>query len=78
MSNKSIEIVVHVEDSIGEGRRTHLVDSMMSNAGVDHARFTPGRPHLMVVDYDPRELHALDVLSYVKQEQVGASLVGGI
>lgn len=79
MSKKhAVEVVVHVEEALAEGRRQMIVDKLQDQSGVDHAHFTPGRPHLMVIDYDPSEVHALDVLGYVRQERLGASLVGGI
>ncbi len=42
----------------------------------EKAKFTTGRDHLMVIDYDSNKLHSDDVLDYVKQEKVNAELVG--
>ena len=78
MKQSKVEIVLHVDDELGFGRQQHLVDRLQSRNGVGYAHFTPGRPHLMVVDYDPNKLHALDVLGYVHSHDIGASLVGGI
>lgn len=73
-----VEIVVHVDEALGEDQRTELVRDLEKQSGVECAHFTPGREHLLVVDYDRDLIKAMDVLGYVKQEHVGAELIGPI
>ena len=71
-----VEVVVHVDEALSEEQRSGLVSNLQGHDGVEKARFTTGRDHLMVIDYDSNKLHSDDVLGYVKQENVNAELVG--
>lgn len=71
-----VEIVIHVDEALTDDQRTALVSNLREHDGVEHARFTTGRDHLMVIDYDSDKLHSLDILGYVKQEHVNAELIG--
>jgi cell division protein FtsX len=71
-----VEIVIHVDETLSEEKRANLVNHILGRDGVEKARFTTGREHLMVVDYDSNKLHSTDVLDYVKQEHVHAELIG--
>jgi len=73
-----IEIVIHVDQTLSEDQRADLVKNLQGFDGVEDARFTPGREHLMLVDYDSSKLHAKDVLGFVQKEHLGAELVGPI
>ncbi len=71
-----VEVVVHVDDALNEGERSDLVSQLQCHDGVEGARFTEGRDHLMLIDYDRDRLHAQDVLGYVKETHTGAELIG--
>ncbi len=73
-----VEVVVHVDDALNEGERSDLVSQLRCHDGVEEARFTEGRDHLMLIDYDRDRLHAKDVLGYVKETHAGAELIGPI
>jgi hypothetical protein len=73
-----VEVVVHVDDALNDGQRSDLVSQLQERDGVEDARFTPGRDHLMLIDYDRDRLHAQDVLGYVRETHTGAELVGPI
>jgi hypothetical protein len=71
-----VEIVIHVDEALTEAQRAALVSNLREHDGVELARFTAGRDHLMVIDYDSNKLHSIDILGYVKQEHVKAELIG--
>lgn len=71
-----VEVVIHVDETLSEEQRAGMVGNLQARDGVAHARFTPGRDHLMVIGYDSGRLHASDVLDYVKQEHANAELIG--
>ncbi|MGD2076420.1 MAG: hypothetical protein PVI91_13720 [Gammaproteobacteria bacterium] len=73
-----VEIVVHVDDVLAQEQRDGLIRDLQKHEGVQKAEFTPGREHLLKVDYDCDKLHAQDVLKFVRREHVGAELVGPI
>ena len=71
-----VEIVVHVDDVLGEAEQTELVSDLKKHGGVEEAHFTPGRAHLLVIDYDRDQTSAQDVLEQVKRDNLRAELVG--
>jgi len=71
-----VEVVIHVDESLSEERRSGMLSSLLGRDGVEGARFTPGRDHLMVIDYDTNKLCTIDVLGLVRAEHVGAELIG--
>ena len=73
-----IEIVVHVDDLLDEARQAEVVDDLQKQGGVEEAHFTPGRTHLLVIDYDRDQLSAQDVLERIRKGRVRAELIGRI
>jgi len=71
-----VEVVIHVDETLSEEQQAGMVSNLQRRDGVEKARFTTGRPHLMLIDYDSNKLRTSDVLDYVKQENVNAELVG--
>ncbi|MEE9421996.1 MAG: ATP-binding protein [Gammaproteobacteria bacterium] len=80
MSEQShkVDLVVHVDDSLGSQRRQDIESALESSQGVRWAHFTDGRPHLMVVEYDPDDTTSLEILECVNRQSVHAELVGPI
>lgn len=73
-----VDVVVHVDEAFDQEQRDSLVRDLQKREGVEKAQFTPGRDHLLVVDYDRDRLHAQDVLALIRHEHIGAELVGPI
>jgi hypothetical protein len=71
-----VEIVVHVDDVLGEAEQAELVSDLKKHGGVEEAHFTPGRAHLLVIDYDRDQTTAQDVLEKVKRDNLRAELIG--
>lgn len=75
---QQVDLVVHVDDTLGEERRTDIEKALESAHGVRWARFNERRPHLMVVEYDPRETSSIEVLGQVNRQSVHAELIGPV
>jgi hypothetical protein len=73
-----IGLVLHVDDSLEETRRSDIEIALETEQGVCSARFTDRRPHLMVVEYDPELTTSAHVLSKVNSQRVHAELIGPI
>jgi len=73
-----VEIVIHVDDALEDAQRNELINGLCKQGGVENARFTPGRDHLLVIDYDRDQLSAQDVLGFVQGDNLRAELVGPI
>ena len=75
---KNVEIVVHVDEDLGETQRGELVDYLTSTDGVSAAEFCPLRFHLMLVQYDRERITSQDVIRRVNTQAIHASLIGPI
>ena len=74
----NIGLVLHVDESLEDARRQDIEQAIGSQQGINSARFTDRRPHLMVVEYDPSQLSSFDVLCNVHRQQVHAELIGPV
>jgi hypothetical protein len=72
----TVEIVVHITETIGEQRRGDLVAALEDNSGIVTAEFCPLRYHLMLVRYDRDSYSSQDVLAKVTSQGVSARLIG--
>lgn len=70
------DVLIHIDQSIGKNERDFLEESMRSLPGVVAPRFTPGKPHLLVVAFDPKRIKASAMLASVKRRGYAAQLVG--
>ena len=74
----TIEIVVHITDTLGKQRREDLVAELEENGGITTAEFTPLRNHLMLVTYERDSYSSQDVLDRVTSHNVEARLIGPV
>jgi len=74
----SIEIVVHITETLGEERRGDLVSALEDSGGITTAEFYPLRYHLMLVRYDRDLYSSQDVLDRVTSQNVNARLIGPV
>jgi len=73
-----VEIVVHVDETLGDKRRGDLVRALQRIEGIRSAEFCPLRYHLMLVQYNRDLMSSQDVLGQVISEQVHAELIGPV
>jgi hypothetical protein len=74
----TVEIVVHITETLGAQRRGDLVTALEDNGGINTAEFCPLRYHLMLVRYDRDIYSSQDVLDRVKSQNVNARLIGPV
>lgn len=74
----SVEIVVHISESLEEQQRRNLITELNSNTGIVAAEFCPLRYHLMLVRYDRDTYSSQDVLNRVNSHGVSARLIGPV
>jgi hypothetical protein len=71
-----VDIIVHVDENIDHDHREALTERVRGVSGVVAVRLDDTKPHLMIVEYDPDAIKAIDVLNCVKEDGVHAELVG--
>lgn len=74
----SVEIVVHITETLAEDKRADLVSALENNDGIISAEFCPLRYHLMLVRYDRETFNSQDVLGKVNDQEVRAVLIGPV
>ena len=74
----SVEIVVHITETLGEQQRGDLVAALEGNGGITTAEFCPLRYHLMLVRYDRDLYSSQKVLDRVTSQNVNARLIGPV
>ena len=74
----TVEIIVHISETLGEARRKDLVAAMENEESIVSAEFCPLRYHLMLVRYDRDIATSQDVLSSVKSQNYNARLIGPV
>jgi len=75
--DSTIEIVVHITETLGDQRREDLVTALEGNGGITAAEFCPFY-HLMLVRYDRDLYSSQDVLERVTSQNVKARLIGPV
>ena len=73
-----VEIVVHVDETLGEKRRNDLAAALQGSNGINAAEFCPLRYHLMLVHCNKELMNSQDVLGRIKSENVHAELIGPV
>ena len=63
--DRTVEIVVHITETLGEQRREDLVAALEENSGITTAEFCPLR-YQMLVRYDRGMYSSQDVLARVE------------
>jgi len=74
----TVEIVVHITETLGEQRRGDLVSALEDSGGITTAEFCPLLYHLMLVRYDRDLYSSQDVLDRVSSQNVNAKLIGPV
>ena len=77
-NGKSVELIIHINESLDEERRNGLVEKISQDSGIFSVEFTPLRYHLVRVCYDRQEVQSMDILQKIKRHNVNAQLVGPI
>ena len=73
-----VELIIHVNETLGESRRDELTRSLKSKEGIRSAEFCPLRYHLILVAYDRGHLSSQDILHHVNDQSINAQLIGPV
>ena len=70
------DMVMHIDNYLGENTRRSIEKAITATRGVLHAHFNEKRPHLMLVSYDTERTSSFEVLARMTKQQVRAERVG--
>ncbi len=70
------DIVIHIDQELADDAIHQLERDISFIPGVYSACVNDRARHLMLVDYDPQDIQATDLLGMVRSRGVGAELIG--
>jgi hypothetical protein len=70
------DVVIHINESVAHERRVEIADAIRNHAGVMGVAHHDEKPHLLIVEYDPDQVHAKNLLQVALDQGVHAQLVG--
>ena len=70
------DVVIHINESVDHDQRMAIAAIVRAHKGVMAVAHHDEKPHLMIVEYDPAEVHAKDLLQATLDQGVHAQLVG--
>ena len=74
----TVEIVVHISETLVEQQRNNLVVTLENVDRIVAVTFCPKRCHLMHVKYDRDRYSSADVLNSITAQNVNARLIGPV
>ncbi len=78
MNSYNANVVVHIDENLSGEQIQEMEKRVAMEAGVQSACVHDRTPHLMVIDYDPREVGSGQLLRSFQNSGLHAVLVGGI
>ena len=76
MDIKMIDVMLHIDEDLGQHQRDHLEHHIRSQQGVVALGYNKQRPHLMIVEYNPEQTSARELLHTVTSQGLHAELIG--
>lgn len=70
------DVVIHIDEELQDDDIYEIERDLAGLSGVYSACVNDRARHLLLVDYDPEDIHSSDLLGFVRQHGVGAELVG--
>jgi len=70
------DVLIHIDEELADEAIQQLEREVSFIPGVVSACVNQRARHLMLVDYDPEDVHATDLLGMVRRRGVGAELIG--
>jgi hypothetical protein len=76
MSKRLNDVVVHVDESLGEAELAGIEQGIRAQQGVVSVGHRPGQAHLLMVVYDAAVTPAAGLLHHFRQRGLHAELIG--
>jgi hypothetical protein len=78
MTTFNTATIIHIDESLSDNELEAVERELADHEGVVAACVHEKSRHLMVVDYDPLEISADNLLHHIQNQGFHAELVGGI
>jgi hypothetical protein len=76
MIPKMVDMLVHVNENLDQANQEALVNKVRDMHGVFSAHIPAGKPHLMLVEYNPDWIRSRNIMEVVSDRGLHAQMVG--
>ncbi|MEB4589868.1 heavy-metal-associated domain-containing protein [Candidatus Thiothrix sp. Deng01] len=76
MKEYDVTVVMHIDENLTDSQIHQLEHDLAYSPGIRSACVNERTRHLMLVDYDPQQAYASDILNTVKYQGYHAELIG--
>ena len=76
MSDKMVDVTLHLDETISHGDRESFRDSLLSRKGVLAAACHDEKPHLITIEYDPETINSSEFVKAAQDRGLHAELIG--
>ena len=70
------DVTIHIDKTLDEEGAAKLEEAFRQRMGVVAVRINPDRPHLVIVEYNPRQINSRDLVDVPRFQGMQAELVG--
>ena len=76
MSDLMADVTLHIDENTTHEEREKFRDVLLAMDGVMAAAYHDERPHLMIIEYDPRVVNSIEFVNTAKSSGFHAELIG--
>ena len=76
MSDKMVDVTLHLDENISHEEREKFRDSLLNMNGVMAADSHDEMPHLVIIEYDPDTINSSEFVKAAQNSGLHAELVG--
>jgi hypothetical protein len=70
------DVTIHIDQTLDAEGQTKLEEAFRNRVGVVSVRINPDRPHLVLVEYNPKMINSRDLVDIPRFQGLNGELVG--
>jgi hypothetical protein len=70
------DVTIHIDETMDEEGKIKLEEAFRNRAGVVSVHINPDRPHLVIVEYNPKMINSRDLVDIPRFQGLHGELVG--
>jgi len=71
-----VDVTLHIDQELSEEQLNGLETHFRKRDGVVSVHFNPAKPHLLLVEYNPKLVNSMDLLDILRYRGLHGELVG--
>jgi len=70
------DVTLHIDQELSEDQLKGLETHFRQRDGIVSVHFNPAKPHLLLVEYNPKLVNSMDLLDILRYQGLHGELVG--